>query len=42
MSMEVVSLPMYPELDDDEVEHVIKAVKDFFAESSKQIRGASM
>jgi dTDP-4-amino-4,6-dideoxygalactose transaminase len=42
MSMEVVSLPMYPELDDDEVEHVIKAVKDFFAISSKQIREASM
>jgi len=31
ISAEVISLPMYPELTDEEVHLVIKAVKDFFA-----------
>ena len=30
ISAEVISLPMYPELMDDEVEFVIKAIKNFF------------
>jgi dTDP-4-amino-4,6-dideoxygalactose transaminase len=30
ISAEVVSLPMYPELTDEEVQYVIEAVKKFF------------
>jgi dTDP-4-amino-4,6-dideoxygalactose transaminase len=31
ISGEVISLPMYPELTDEEVEFVIEAIKKFFA-----------
>lgn len=30
MSREVLSLPMYPELDDEQVQYVIKTVSDFY------------
>jgi dTDP-4-amino-4,6-dideoxygalactose transaminase len=30
LSREVLSLPMYPELDDDQVDYVIRTVRDFF------------
>jgi dTDP-4-amino-4,6-dideoxygalactose transaminase len=36
ISEEVVSLPMYPELRDDEVQYVVEAVKKFFAKSGRK------
>ncbi len=34
ISREVLSLPMYPELSDEEVSHVIAAIREFYSKES--------